>query len=405
MERDTGVVAGGFTFVSATGLLACWWAYKEGLLEFRDVRVWLACHELAARRACMEKGRAPRFTVDELSRLVGGVGGEHVRASLRRLQNAQLLRWSESSIRFVSSLDSIPSDAQAFIESVQNHRRKIPFPRRLLRFLASSRKPVLLATALGHVLRCLYYRRGRCSPSGLCKASWIAAVFAVDERNVKAARQELESLGVLIREPSTQLRMNRYGLTVRLNLAWSPPSASRETPPRAALPTTESPRPKGTGISSSGRAENQKPVPGRPSGVRKRTGRAPSFRRVHEEDLRNGQRLAVLFEQALRDGLVGSSESDRLKFLSAAERALRVGTTNKAGLFVAVVRRGLWHHVSTLDEDRARRRLPGLRAPTQGTLPQFSGSPCSDSVEEVRRLIARSLASIGTPITRGLSGI
>lgn len=394
MERDAGMVAGGFTFVSATGLLACWWSYKQGLLEFRDVRVWLACHELAARRACMEKGRAPRFTIDELSRLVGGVGGEHVRASLRRLQNAQLLRWSESAIRFVSALDSLPTYAQAFIESVQNHRRKIPFPRRLLRFLGSSRKPVLLATALGHVLRCLYYRRGKCSPSGLCKASWVAAVFSVDERNVKAARQELESLGVLIREPSTQLRMNRYGLTVRLNLAWSPPSASRETPPRAAFPTTETPRPRETGTSSFGRSENQKPAAGRPSGVRKRTGRGPRLSDVQVEDLRDTARLLQLHRQAVRLGHVGNSEAERLKFIAAAEHSLSHGRKNPAGMFATIVRHGLWFQ-TLQEEDRARRRLQATVVAHSAPRPQRIPPSCSASPESIRALINRSLRSVG----------
>lgn len=384
------MVAGGFTFVLAAGLLACWWSYKEGLLEFRDVRVWLACHELAARRACMEKGRAPRFTVDELSRLVGGVGGEHVRASLRRLEKAQLLGWSESAIRFVCSLDLLPADARSFIESVQNHRRKIPFPRRLLRFLASSRKPVLLATALGHVLRCLYYRRGQCSPSGLCKASWIAAVFSVDERNVKAARQELESLGVIIREPSTQLRMNRYGLTVRLNLAWSPPSALRETPPRAALPTTETPRPRETGISSSGRSKNQKPVTGKPSGVRKRTGRGPRLSDVQVEDLRDTARLLQLHREAVRLGHVGNSAAERLKFIAAAEHSLSHARKNPAGMFATIVRRGLWFQ-TLQEEDRARRRLHRVWESLPSVHQPAPLLACSASPESVRALVQQSL--------------
>lgn len=394
MENNAGGVAGGFTFVSATGLLACWWSYKERLLEFRDVRVWLACHELAARRAWVGKGRAPRFTVEELSRLVGGVGGEHVRASLRRLESTQLLRWSETSIRFLTAIDPLPSEAQSFIAAVQNHRRKIPFPRRLLRFLASTRKPVLLATALGHVLRCLYYRRGRCSPSGLCKASWVATVFGVDERNVKAARQELESLGVLIREPSTQLRMNRYGLTVRLNLAWSPPPSSRETPPRPALSTTQSPRPRETGISSSGRSENQKPGPAGPSGVRTRTGRGPRLSSVTAEDLRDTTRLMALHREAAQKGHVGTSEAERLKFIAAAEHALSCGR-NPAGLFASIVRRGLWDFVTLRDEDRARKRLREIPAAPRPSRPRLELPPSSESPETVRALINRSLRSVG----------
>lgn len=396
MEKDVGVVAGGFTFVSATGLLACWWSYKEGLLEFRDVRVWLGCHELLARRTGLEKGRVPRFTVDEVARLVGGVGGEHVRASLRRLGQAGLLLWSESSLAFPATLDSLPIGARDFVESIQNHRRKIPFPRRLLRFLSASKRPVLLATALGHVLRCLYYRRGRCAPSGLCKASWIAAVFGVDERNVKAARQELEALDVLVRETTTQLRMNRYGLTMRLNLAWSPPSASRETPPRAALSTTESPPPRETGISSFGRSENQKLGAPNPTGVRRRTGRGPRLTDVQMEDLRDTPRLLELHREAVRLGYVGNSEAERLKFVAAAEHSLARGRINPPGLFASVVRRGLWTHIALRDEDSARKRIASLLPPRPRSLPErTSNYKCTLSPGSVRGLILKSLRSVG----------
>lgn len=394
MEEDVGVVAGGFTFVSATGLLACWWSYKEGLLEFRDVRVWLASHELVARRTGLQKGRVPRFTVDEVARLVGGVGGEHVRASLRRLGQAGLLRWRESSLAFPATLDSLPIGARDFVESIQNHRRKIPFPRRLLRYLSASRRPVLLATALAHVLRCLYYRRGRCAPSGLCKASWIAAVFGVDERNVKAARQELEALGVLVRETTTQIRMNRYGLTMRLNLTWSPPSASRETPPRAALSTTESPRPRETGISSFGRSENQKLGAPNPTGIRKRTGRGPRLADVQVEDLRDTARLLELHREAVRLGYVGNSEAERLKFVAAAEHALSRARKNPAGMFATIIRSGLCFQ-TLHDEDRARRRLQAT--PSAHQTPRRNRTPpsCSASPESVRALINRSLRSVG----------
>jgi hypothetical protein len=39
METERGLPQGGYVFVSAAGLLATWWAYKQQLIEFRDVRV------------------------------------------------------------------------------------------------------------------------------------------------------------------------------------------------------------------------------------------------------------------------------------------------------------------------------------------------------------------------------
>jgi hypothetical protein len=66
--------------------------------------------------------------------------------------------------------------------------RRIPVPRRLVRFLAKGCSRVALATMLGHLFRCLYYRQGHYRAEGLSKASWIAEVFGVSLRAVKTAR-------------------------------------------------------------------------------------------------------------------------------------------------------------------------------------------------------------------------
>ena len=385
-----GKPVGGYVFVSATGLLATWWSYKAGIIQFRDVRAWLACHELKARRCTLEKGRLPRFTEAEIGRLVGGVGGEHIRASLRRLKAASLLTWSETGIELRGSTEGLPPEAVEFVESVTNHRRRIPVPRPLLRFLAGETRPVLVATALGHLLRCMYFRKGLCEPNGLCKASWIAELFGVDERNVKAARKALEALGVLLRFETPQLVMNRYGVSMRLNLDWT--GRTPATPPRTLQSTTESPRLRETGISSFRRSGDQKLGGPSPSGVRKRTGREPSLSRVTEADLHDTGRLLKLFQQAQQECLVGRSQSERLKFIAAANRAVRVGTRNSPGLFVALVRRGLWHHLTARDEDVARVQLvdwpgsPTVQAPSNAFRLERN-----ESEDDVRFLVARSL--------------
>jgi hypothetical protein len=398
MKRE-GVPDGGFVFVSATGLLAAWWAYKRQLIQFRDFRVWLASHELVAQRCDLEEGRVPRFQVEELGALVGGVGGEHFRASVRRLSSLGLLRWSEHRIEWASALTSVQTseteDLQGFVEAVTNHRRKVPVPRRLLRLLASSSRPVLVATALGHLLRCMYYRNRTCSPSGLCKASWIATVLEVDERNVKSARQELEVLGVLVREPASQYRLNRWGVPMRFNLEWLAPSAKRQSPPRTAQSTTETPPPRETGNSSFGRSENQKPARPR-SGVRKRTGRGPRLRHVTELDLVDPRRTLELHRQAMLAGLVGSSEADRLKVLALAAHARKHAKRNAPGLFVAGLRQQRWHYLSLRDEDYGRRELHTLRDRTHcSSVVTPSRHTATEDAATVRALVARSLASVG----------
>lgn len=401
METERGLPLGGYVFVSAAGLLATWWAYKQQLIEFRDIRVWLASHELLARRCRLEKGRVAKYRVEELGALVGGVGGEHIRLSLRRLHAASLLTWSETAIRPRASLDGLSPEAVEFIENVKNHRRRIPVPRRLLRYLSGERKPVLVATALGHLLRCMYFRKGSCAPTGLCKASWIAETFGVDERNVKAARKSLEVMGVLIRVATPQFVMNRYGLAVRLNLAWEGPLQKRRTPPRPALSTTQSPRPRETGISSSGRSENQELGSPNPPGVRKRTGRGPSLSRVLATDLRDPKRLLLLLEQARKRGYIGGSESERLKFFAAAEHARRYARKSVEGLFVSVVRRGLWHHLTLADEDRARRAVKDAptRCPERRAEPiSASASMDKESAAVIRERVLRSLRSVDAEI-------
>lgn len=356
METTATKPVGGFVFVSATGLLAAWWAYKRRFIQFRDFRAWLACHELLAQRCGLQQGRTPHFTVRELEALVGGVGGEHIRASIRRLERVGLLHWSTERLRPASTVTEIrsgdPDDLAAFVQCVQNHRRKVPVPRKLLKLLARESRPVFVATALGHLLRCMYYRQSMCRGNGLCKASWIAGVFEVDGRNVKAARQELVERRIVFRQP-TQPRRSRAGLAMCFNFEWGK-RASREIPPQAALPTSEIPPLRRTG-NSFGRSTNQKPGSGASAGVRKRT--APNMAHVLHADLAMPDRLLVLLADAHRRGLVGSSDAERLQFCCAAAHALRLGTSNPCGMFATVVRRGLWHYASHADEDVGRRTL------------------------------------------------
>jgi hypothetical protein len=67
--------------------------------------------------------------------------------------------------------------------------------------------------------------------------------------------------------------------------------------------------------------------------------------------------LLGLLDQAIARGFVGSSEADRLRFVGAAEHALAVGKRNPPGLFLYLVRGGLWRYLTQEDEDRASRRL------------------------------------------------
>jgi hypothetical protein len=78
------------------------------------------------------------------------------------------------------------------------------------------------------------------------------------------------------------------------------------------------------------------------------------------EDLKDPSRLAALHEQAAIRCFVKQSEADRLRIFAAAAHALRVGRRNVCGLFVSVIRDGLWTNLSARDEDAGRRAMAHL---------------------------------------------
>lgn len=356
METTAVKPVGGFVFVSATGLLAAWWAYKRRFIQFRDFRAWLACHELLAERCALEQGQVAHFEVKELGRFVGGVGGEHLRASVRRLEQAGLMAWSQTNIQFANSVSDVrvgePDDLAEKVHSVTNHRRRVPVARRLLKLLARESRPVFVATALGHLLRCMYYRNCMCRGNGLCKASWIAGVFEVDKRNVKAARHELVGLKVLFRQSVGQRLLNEEGVPMCFNFRWG--EYESNTPSLRELSTTETPPPIRTGNSSFGRSENQNSETTDPTGVRKRTVPEPDWRHIIPDDLTNPARLDSLWRQSLKTLARVGTESARLNFFSAASHARRIATRNSCGVFATVIRRNLYGFISQADEDAGR---------------------------------------------------
>ena len=158
------------------------------------------------------------YRVEELTDLVSGT--HSMASSLRKLARANLLHWHETKLTFPDDRSTLSDSAavQAMLEQITNHHRLIPVPRRLIRYLAGGCHRVMVATIMGHLLRCLYYRDGGCRPQGHCKATWIAQVFGVSVRQVKQSRKMLESIGLLQRSSTPQWVLNRYGQTMTVNL-------------------------------------------------------------------------------------------------------------------------------------------------------------------------------------------
>src|SRR5919202_4139822 len=125
---------GGFVFLTVQQLCLLWWAYRARLIQLRDVRVWFAAQEMTARRCQIDSGQVPTYTPCELHRLVGGVGGEHLRASLRRLAAVGLLTWSRTQLTFATSPADLRrvhdfADFHGMLHAIANAQRCVPVPR------------------------------------------------------------------------------------------------------------------------------------------------------------------------------------------------------------------------------------------------------------------------------------
>jgi hypothetical protein len=396
---------GGFLFVRVRQLAMLWWAYRAKLIELKDVRFWFAAQELVARRCELEEEREAHFTLEEIGRLIRARGGE--RACLKRLENMGFLKWSSGAIHFASSPEDLRvsdlSSLHALLASITNNQRKIPVPRRVVRFLAQPCRRSVVAVILAHLMRCLYYRAGECVSGGFCKASWISEVFSVDLRNVKLARKFLEKeLSLLECHPIPQSLLNRYGQKVYINLAWdyavdkSAP-AERELPPPVDDFRTQTPPRRQYRKPSLQEDKYQKPASGgkRP-GILETRIEKPTLAYITAADLRETGRLLELFREATSKGLFSGSESERLLFIAAAERARLYGSHNPPGFFSQLICRRLFHCISSEDEERARKRLNdycyggGRQLVTPKELP--GGGPSKDAlfVADVQRRLARA---------------
>jgi len=87
----------------------------------------------------------------------------------------------------------------------------------------------------------------------------------------------------------------------------------------------------------------------------------PNIRDVRVEDLKNFGRVEELYRQAVRVKLIEASEAGVVNFISAAARAARV-TGDAPRVFIGIVKRKLWNHITAQDEDRALGALRKFRA-------------------------------------------
>jgi hypothetical protein len=339
-----------------------------------DLRIWLACHEMLARRCQVKGNRLPTYTEEELISLVGSGTKCKVKKSLQRLVTAGLLHWERNCISTdTHRAEAALSECDEWLDSlslIQNNRRKVPVPRRILRHVVMTRHRTLIGTVFGHLFRCLYYKKGRCISGGRCMASWISEAMQLDVRNVKSARRQLIQLGWIVPCDASQTSLNRWGLPVVINLQWGAAEKSQnmKTPPPIAQNQSKVPPPY-TYTKPLTRSNNQKLQKG--PGVKNKPKNIPAPRLKHITlgDLRDPVRLDRLYREATEAGSLPHSEFNRLLWFAAAEHSLSAGKQNPCGLFVSMYQRKLWHHITQEQEDHARAKLKKLDFGEESHLP------------------------------------
>jgi hypothetical protein len=358
---------GGYKTLSVIQLCNPLAAYDGGRIGHRAVRVYFAAVAQvavreASRRSTRARGDDPcglaRYRVQELSRLTG-LADADVRRELRRLGRAGLARFSECEVTIASE----PADeGVALAESVSGRnrspRRPVPVPRPLLRLLARVDRPAFTKVLLAYLIRgvSIDRRSGEVSGAGSAKLTWIADRFGLSERAARYARRELIALGILTPDTgSSQRKLNRDGAYFTVNLDWH--EELRRDPTEAivaplVLPTTpQIAPPEGDKRTSSG-TKDQQARRVRVPGLCERADRTPSLRDIRREDLTRISSVLALYEQAVHVGWLERSDANRRNFVAAAVRAARANG-DAPRIFVAIVRRGLWHHITAEEEERA----------------------------------------------------
>jgi len=401
----------GYKAITVIKLLNGVGAYHSGKLSFKALRVYMACYELEAiREAAKRSSRLKlgksndwiRYERKELVKLTGGLTLRSIGKSLKELERASVMKFSKDKIIFTET--PIP-ESRGLLENALSGRkrdrggtRSIPVPRRMLKTLASMNKPSLFLTIIAYMIRGLSIKRNTSqlnsiNAKGTVKASWIAEVFEISLRAVKSARAQMVSMGLIDRDTgSYQRKLNRDGSYFELNLSWNEASKvenkplaekvspieentvsnflTPETelaPPRAKNCTKFAPPYKK--LKTSKENKNQKTWESKPTGVCKREKikrkniknlKAPCLWNIIPDDFRVFSRNQKLFFQAQARGLISGSEADILNWISASVRARNF--ENAGAIFMGIIKKKLFTHITQAQEDEALRILKKKRA-------------------------------------------
>ena len=361
---------GGYKTITVVQLCNAIAAYDTGGVSLRAVRIYFAAFAMVAIREAASRSRQGRgdlkelalYRRKELARLTG-LDEVECGKQVRALARAGLIRIAETEV--APARDAIGAGGE-LADTVAGYRRSIhrpvPIPRPVLRFLATTDRPALLKTLVGYLIRGLTLDRktGEVRGAGSVKLPWLAARFGLSERAARYARRELIELRLLTADTgSNQRKLNRSGAYFTLNLDWSESAHRETTEDGIAPPIVETARriaPPVQDKRTSYGTKNQRTRAERGSGFfGKKSGQSQveaSLSNILPEDLTRLSRVLSLYRQAIEAGWFVGSPANQQNFVAAAVRASRVGN-NSVPIFVGIVRRQLWHHVTQDEERRA----------------------------------------------------
>lgn len=356
-------------------------AYKSGTISFKALRVYLSCFELEAiREAAKRSGRLKVgkneqkvcYKKEELVRLTGGLTLRSISRSLKELEKASVMQFRQERITFT---ETPIAESKEMLEGALSGRkgsRAIPVPRKMLKMLGKLNKPALFLTSIAYMIRGLSIDRntGAVNPKGTVKASWIADAFSLSLRAVKSARAELISLSIIAKDVNSyQRKLNRDGSYFELNLEWSKAESrgdnKSQTVDNLAASCTEfaPPIPQNCTefappierLKTSKEYKNHKTRISKPIGVCKQTFEkksSPNIKNIQARDLKEFSRNEILYWQAVSLGLIIHSEANVLNWVSASIRARE--TESPARIFMGIIKKKLFHHVTQAQEETAR---------------------------------------------------
>ena len=399
----------GYKLIRAEELAGALHALNEREITFRAFRLFIGCFELlaireAAERSKTEKGKQQqrRFLRSELAHLIAAKEGTTVSRELTSLKAAGLLAFSETSIEPAAGGRNVE---HLWLLGSRGGNRLVPVPRQVLKFLARCTRPALAKTVIAYLLRGLALERsGKIRSAGTVKISWICKLCRISERAARAARAELIRLGWITKDTgSFQRKLNRDGAYFVINPLWrrvvkrsAPPDAEKCT---QSAPPIEKPE---TPYGSKNQKPTLRPKPGVCMANEGEILERPALRNIKIVDLQRLSRLKALYAQATAQKWLQHSEANLRNFVAAAARATRV-EGDAVRIFVGIVRRGLWHHLTIEDENRATRALKReqerfLRTTSQGVPDsEASENPEGEGIIRIALDLAMGRTTRGAP--------